>query len=291
MPRADGAAVVTPQSLREWELPEADDGGDKHARGTVAVVGGATSTPGAVLLAGLAALRVGAGKLQILTVEATAVALAVAVPEAAVVGLPAAPDGSLSAEAADDVVGRSERASVLVLGPGLLDKDGAREVLRAVLPRLEQTPVVLDGLALRALAGEPSMLEGLDGQVVLTPNSGELAALLEGDELEDRAAATAVARRYAAVVCAPGWVVAPDGRTWCVEAGGIGLGTSGSGDVLAGLVGGVVARGASPEQAAVWGQYLHSGAGDLLTARVGRVGFLARELLDEVPNVLRQLRP
>jgi ADP-dependent NAD(P)H-hydrate dehydratase len=100
-----------------------------------------------------------------------------------------------------------------------------------------------------------------------------------------------VADRYGAIVSSRGWVVCPDGRSWREEAGGIGLGTSGSGDVLAGLVGGLLARGADPAQAAVWGQYLHSAAGDRLTARLGRLGFLARELLDEVPAVLSTLRP
>jgi hydroxyethylthiazole kinase-like uncharacterized protein yjeF len=280
------ADVVTPQLLRDWALPEVDDGGDKNARGTVLVVGGSSSTPGALLLTGLAALRTGAGKLQMVTVEATSVALAVAVPEAGVAGVGNDPLGH---EAADEVVGRSERATALVVGPGLMDKDAGLELLRGVLHRLEDTPVVLDGLALTALAREPSLLDGVTA--VLTPNSGELAALLDGRELEGLEAAQEVAGRYGAVVSSPGWVAAPDGRSWCVEAGGIGLGTSGSGDVLAGLVGGVLARGASPEQAAVWGQYLHSAAGDLLTARIGRVGFLARELLDEVPVVLGTLRP
>jgi hydroxyethylthiazole kinase-like uncharacterized protein yjeF len=260
----------------------------------VLVVGGSVSTPGAVLLSGLAALRVGAGKLQVLTVEATAVALAVAIPEAGVAGLPAEPGGSLSPEAADTVVERSERAGAVVLGPGLMDRDAALGLLEGVLPRLEQTPVVLDGLALTALAGRPELLSGR--QAVLTPNAGELAALLDGadlggGELDGAEAAVAVARRYGAAVSSPGWVADPDGRTWRVEAGGIGLGTSGSGDVLAGLVGGALARGGDPSQAAAWGQYLHCAAGDLLTARLGRVGFLARELLDEVPTVLRQLRP
>jgi ADP-dependent NAD(P)H-hydrate dehydratase len=284
------ADVVTPQALRGWPLPEVEDGGDKKARGTVLVVGGATSTPGAVLLTGLAALRMGAGKLQILTVQPTAVALAVAVPEAAVVGLPTR-DGSVSVEAADEVVRRSERASALVLGPGLLDEDAAAALMREVLPRLEDTAVLLDGLALTGLARDPELLADVAGTVVLTPNAGELAALLDGEDLEGREAAERVAARYAAVVCAPGWVAAPDGEVWCVEAGGIGLGTSGSGDVLAGLAGGALARGAEPAQAAAWGQYVHSAAGDLLTSRLGRVGFLARELLDEVPTVLGQLRP
>ena len=280
------AETVTPQLLRDWALPEVDDGGDKTARGTVLVAGGSASTPGALLLTGLAALRVGAGKLQMVTVEATAVALAVAVPEAGVTGRGEDP---LGAEAADEVVSRSGRASALVLGPGLMDKDAALDLLRAVLPRLEDTPVVLDGLALTALAREPALLQGVPA--VLTPNARELAALLDGSEADELEAAQEVARRYDAVVSSPGWVAAPDGRAWCVQAGGIGLGTSGSGDVLAGLVGGVLARGSTPEQAAAWGQYLHSVAGDLLTARIGRVGFLARELLDEVPTVLGTLRP
>jgi ADP-dependent NAD(P)H-hydrate dehydratase len=280
------AEIVTPQLLRDWPLPEVDDGGDKKARGTVLVAGGSTSTPGALLLTGLAALRTGAGKLQMVTVEATAVALAVAVPEAGVVGVGADP---LGAEAAEVVVQRSARATALVLGPGLMDKDAALPLLRAVLPQLEDVPVVLDGLALTALAEEPSLLQGMTA--VLTPNGRELAALLDGSTAQECDAAREVAARYGAVVCAPGWVAAPDGRAWCVQAGGIGLGTSGSGDVLAGLVGGVLARGAGPEQAATWGQYLHSASGDLLTARVGRVGFLARELLDEVPTALGTLRP
>lgn len=277
------AEVVTPRLLRSWTLPQVDDGGDKHTRGTVLAVGGAVTTPGALLLTGLAALRVGAGKLQMLTVEATAVALAVAVPEAMVVGV-----GGLGAESADEVASRAESVTALVVGPGLLDEEPAADLLQGVLPRLEGTPVLLDGQALRALARDPSLLRGV--AAVLTPNSSELAHLLGGDELAGREAAEQAARRYDAVVCAPGWVAAPDGRVWCVEAGGIGLGTSGSGDVLAGLVGGVLARGAEPAQAAVWGQYLHAAAGDLLTARIGRVGFLARELLDEVPLVLGQLR-
>jgi hydroxyethylthiazole kinase-like uncharacterized protein yjeF len=262
------------------------DGGDKNARGTVLVVGGSSATPGALLLAGLAALRTGAGKLQLLTVDATAVALAVAVPESGVHGLG---DDPIGAAAADEVVRRSEGASALVIGPGLMDKDAALDLLRGVLPRLEDVPVVLDGLALTALAQDASVLEGVDA--VLTPNAGELAALLDGADLDGQEAAQEAARRYGAVVSSPGWVAAPHGGCWRVEAGGIGLGTSGSGDVLAGLVGGVLARGADPAQAAAWGQYLHSAAGDLLAARLGRVGFLARELLDEIPTVLGQLRP
>ena len=174
--------------------------------------------------------------------------------------------------------------------PGLLGPDAVRGLLERVLPELTDTTVLLDAVALVALGGAPKLLDGLAGRVVLTPNGRELAALLGDDSREGDDAVRAVAERYGAVVSSRGTVAAPDGRLWVDEAGGIGLGTSGSGDVLAGMVGGLLARGCPPEQAAVWGQYLHAAAGDRLTTRLGRVGFLARELLDELPLVLSALQ-
>jgi ADP-dependent NAD(P)H-hydrate dehydratase len=283
------APAVTPRLLRGWPLPSLDDDATKHERGTVLVVGGAASTPGAVLLPGIAALRVGAGRLQVATVEATSVALGTALPEAMVVGLPADDSGSLSAAGADRVVELGRGAACVVLGPGLLDRDGARALLEAVLPRLECGSLVLDAVALAALAGQERLLAGRD-RVVLTPNDGELAALLGGEEVTGRTGGARAAERYGAVVATRGWVVSPDGRAWRDETGGVGLGTSGSGDVLAGAVAGLLALGSEPEQAAVFGQYVHAAAGDRLTERSGRLGFLARELLEEIPVVLMSLR-
>ena len=281
--------AVTPQLLRAWPLPDLDDDGTKHDRGTVLVVGGAVSTPGAVLLAGIAALRTGAGRLQLATVDATAVALGVAVPEAAVVGLPAGADGSVAPDAADLIAERAEGAATVVIGPGLLGVDATRELLGALLPRLHGSRLVLDAVALTALAGHEDLLDGRDG-VVLTPNGGELAALLGEDEAEGYDAVARAAKQYDAVVATQGWVVSPDGTAWSDGAGGVGLGTSGSGDVLAGAIGGLLARGADTAQAAVWGRYAHAAAGDRLAAQAGRVGFLARELLDELPQVLAALQ-
>lgn len=284
------ATPVTPALLEEWSLPEPDDGGGKHERGTVLVLGGAASTPGAVLLAGLAALRVGAGRLQVATVESTAIALGVALPEAQVVGLPAAGSGSVSPSCADEVVELAGRADALVVGPGLLGRDDARALLEGVLPRLTDTAVLVDAVALTVLAQCPQVLDRLDGRVVLTPNAGECAALLDAEPSTDLDAARRVAERYGSVVALHGGTAAPDGRAWTDAAGNAGLGTSGSGDALAGAIGGLLARGADPAQAAVWGQHLHAAAGDRLAERDGGVGFLARELLDEIPHVLGDLR-
>jgi ADP-dependent NAD(P)H-hydrate dehydratase len=282
--------AVTPQLLEQWPLEEPSGDGGKHERGTVLVVGGAVSTPGAVLLTGLAALRVGAGRLTMATVEATSVALGTALPEAMVVPLPAGDGGSLDASCVDEVCALAERAQAVVVGPGLLGREPTGRLLEALLPQLPDVPVVLDAVALGALARAPQTAASAHGRLVLTPNAGEAVELLDGQDLAGCEAALAVARRYGAAVAVQGGVADADGRVWADESGNIGLGTSGSGDVLAGAVAGLLARGAEPAQAAVFGQYLHGAAGDLLAGRVGRLGFLARELLDELPTVLNRLR-
>jgi NAD(P)H-hydrate repair Nnr-like enzyme with NAD(P)H-hydrate dehydratase domain len=112
--------------------------------------------------------------------------------------------------------------------------------------------------------------------------------LLGVDEAGDDAPRR-IAARYGAVVTCRGTIAAEDGRTWQMATGSSGLATSGSGDVLAGLLVGLLARGAEPAQAACWATHLHAAAGDRLAVRVGRVGYLARELVEEIPALLTEL--
>ncbi len=284
---------VTARTLRDWPLPEA--GSDKQARGELLVVGGGGRTPGAVLLAGEAALRVGAGKLRMATAQSVLPPLAVAVPEALVVPLPEQEGGALAATAADSVVDLGNGAAAVLLGPGLNDLDAAVALLSAVVPRLD-TSVVVDALASGYVTANPDGLAHLSGRCVLTLNPTELSRVLDraDDEVSSdpaRAAGDAAERTGAAVVCGSTekHVAEPDGRSWVVRAGGPGLGASGSGDVQAGFVAGLLARGAEPEQAAVWGAYLHGIAGDRLAAAVGSLGFLARELPAQAPAILDEL--
>jgi len=277
--------VLTPQLLRDWPLPVPDGG--KHARGTVLVVGGAPATVGAVLLAGVAALRAGAGVLRMAVAASAAPALSVAVPESAVFSLPERDgtiDGPAAAERLASVV---SRARVVLRGPGLDDVDQTEALLGGLLGALgSDTALVLDAYALGAVARQPRLG---DRPVVFTPNVREGGILL-GREVSDLTAdAREIAARYRAVTSLYGHIAAPDGRAWRDDGGDTGLGTSGSGDVLAGVVAGLLARGADPRQAACWGTYVHAAAGQRLAAQVGRLGFLARDLVDEVPRVLTEL--
>jgi len=285
--------------IEQWPLP-VDEGGDKHVRGTVLVVGGSPVTPGAVVLAGIAAMRMGAGRLQIATAAGPAPAVAVAVPEALVMPLTVDGDG-FAADAADVAADLAGRADAVVIGPGMLDHDGAVGFVGAVLAAVQDDAVVvLDALAMQKVDGlDRAVLTRLAGRIVLTPNRQELARLYDGDadvhgETSRNPAETdeilrSVAARYGAVITSFGEIAAPDGRRWACEEGTPGLGTSGSGDVLAGLVAGAAARSGDAAQAACWATYVHHAAGCRLSVRMGRLGFLAREILDEIPSLWADL--
>jgi ADP-dependent NAD(P)H-hydrate dehydratase len=256
------------------------------------VVGGASRTPGGVLLAGLAALRVGAGSLQLALAESVAPASAATFPEAGVIPLAETPEGSVvgtaAAERLHDLV---EASDAVLVGPGLDDADEATSLLAALLPGLGDVAVVLDAYALGAIAGDDEVAQIVRARstpAVLTPNSTELGLLAgTGDPGTDDV--VDVARRYGCCVTSQSTIATSDGRAWSIPLGHSGLATAGSGDVLAGLVVGLLARGADADQSACWGTYLHAMAGERLSSAVGGVGFLARELVEQVPPVLAEL--
>ncbi len=284
--------AITPAFLRERPLPEPGD--SKASRGTVLVIGGSAGTPGAVALAGLAALRVGVGVLTIAVPRSVAIPLAVSVPEAGVSSWDEDPatggDGDLSA-----LQPRVAASSAVLVGPGLDDAHVARRVLEATLEFLPQDcPVALDAYALGVLPQLRSRVNLLEGRLVLSPNHAEAARLLGADvdavhSRDDESVAAQIAEIWAATVSYQGIVATPGQTPRTVATGHGGLGTSGSGDVLAGAIAGILARGAEPHQATCWATYLHAAAGDRLAARIGRLGFLAREVLDELPRILAEL--
>lgn len=284
--------LVTPELLRGWRLP--DPQSSKDSRGRAVVIGGAATTPGGVALAGLAALRAGAGKLQLALAGSVAAAVAATFPEAGVLALPEQEGGSIvGAAAAERCSDTAASSDAVLIGPGLDDADEATDLLTGLLSQVDGAAgLVLDAYALGALSNSAEvaqLLSGRDTPAVLTPNSRELALLLGSDDEPDADDVVRAAEKYSCCVTSQAQISAPDGRQWHVPQGHAGLATAGSGDVLAGLVVGLLARGADPEQAACWATYLHAMAGERLASAVGGVGFLARELIDQVPRILAEL--
>ncbi len=289
------ATPVTPTLLRSWQLP--GPGSGKDERGSVLVIGGARKTPGATLLAGTAALRAGAGRLTLAVAESAAVPLAVALPEAGVIGLPETRSGSVRSDGIAALETELGAADAILIGPGLDNPDETAGLLRELLlqvPANETPAIVIDAYALGILQRLQREIREWGGPLILTPNPTESGLLLGRDLRDLRVDAASIAEKYHAVISCQGIIAEPadpaaTARCWEITTGSGGLGTSGSGDVLAGTIAGLRARGATSAQAACWGTHLHAAAGDRLASRKGSPGYLARELADELPGLMMEL--
>jgi hydroxyethylthiazole kinase-like uncharacterized protein yjeF len=271
-------------------LPAIVDG-DKESKGRILIIAGSREVPGAALLAATAAMRAGAGKLRIATVESIAPQVAVAMPEAKVIALSEHRDGGFARSAVRQIADEAADSDAIVAGPGVTQGETCKRIGEALLE--SPARLALDAALLHSLSPlEKEELER-DSFPILLPHAGELASLLDTNEEQVTAdpirSALRAAQLYRSVVLAKGvtsHVVHPDGRAWTYSGGAPGLGVSGSGDVLAGIVGGLLSRGADPLAALLWGAWLHGEAGAALAQKIGPIGLLAREIADEIPALL-----
>ena len=266
--------------LRRWKLPDLTNAESKEDRGRVLVIGGSREIPGAALLAAYASLRAGGGKLHIATAAEVAPAVAIAMPEARVSGLVSTLSGEITG-LSDALIVAVKQCDALLVGPGMAPSAATQRLAASCAAQAKA--VILDAGALAAVTA---------GASIITPHYGEMAELCDCDkqEIEEDPAGVAlrVARELDVVVALKGaitHIANPAGELWTYRGGSIGLGTSGSGDVLAGVITGLVAQGAAADQAAVWGVVLHGEAGAALAESVGKIGFLAREIADEIPAI------
>lgn len=284
------AAALDRQLLRSFPLPAVEDG-DKDSHGTILIIAGSRDVPGAALLAAHGAMRAGAGKLQIACPDAIAVPLGVAMPEAMVVGHQTHRDGGFATSSISALAHLAGKVDAVVAGPGLEANNAAAPIGRELLSLGK--PLALDAAMLHVLSDCEAEVRKASVPPILLPHAGEMASLLrcrpQEVEADPLGAGARCARRYQAFVLVKGTqshVVAPDGKAWKYQGGGPGLGVSGSGDTLAGIVGGLLARGAEPLHALLWAVWLHGEAGRVLSKKVGPLGFLAREITREVPALL-----
>lgn len=277
--------------LIDWPLPDPDDAADKDERGSVLLVGGSREIPGAIVLAALAAMRAGAGKLCIATAERVSQGLALAVPEARVIGLEETQAGGLRLA---DVHSLPERVDAVLIGPGMQDEAASVALTQQLLCRYPRAKFVLDTLAM-SIVREPRDSAGSDA-IIVTPHPGEMAHLTTRgkEEIENDLRDTAIraSERWQVVVALKSSttiIASPEARAWRHSNGNSGLAVSGSGDVLSGIITALCARGATIEQASVWGVALHARCGHELSRSVGPIGFLAREIPDAIPGLMKSL--
>lgn len=268
-------------------LPDRDVNGHKGDFGKLLLLCGSRGFTGAAYLAAMGALRCGAGLVYLGVPESIYSIEAVKLNEPVVFPLPEE-DGKLSEKAIPEIFQRLPQMDGVLIGPGLGQSAGTLSVVQAVLEQAA-CPVILDADGINVLQGHKDILRGRQAPTILTPHDGEFARLggvPEGDRLEN---AAAMARDLGCIVLLKGHETI---ITDCVshyrnKTGNPGMAVGGSGDVLAGMIAGLLGQGMTPILAAVCGAWLHGAAGDLAAGELGQYATLPTDLLGYLPRLLK----
>lgn len=281
--------------VRRAVHPRPDDA-NKGTLGSLLSVCGCYGMAGAAILAGRAALRSGIGLLKSALPDGIYPIVAGAVPESVFYPLAQTDGGALSRDALPLLLEKAAQSTAVLLGCGLSVCGDTRALMCGFLSEC-QTPMLLDADALNCLAGEPELVKTAKAPVIVTPHPAEMGRLLGKTAAEVNAAREATARDFAAgcgavtLLKGAGTVIAaPDGRTLLNTTGNSGMATGGSGDVLSGIIGALLAQGAAPLDAAAAGAYIHGLAGDLAAKRLGKISMLPSDIIDELPNAFLSVR-
>jgi NAD(P)H-hydrate epimerase len=277
-------------------FPPRDPAAHKGTFGHVLVIAGSVGKTGAAALTSLAALRAGAGLVTLALPESLNDIMEVKLTEAMTEPLPETEARTVAVEALDRVLRLAEGKSAVAIGPGLGTHPSTQEFVRELLGSL-RVPVVLDADGLNALAGRAEILARASAPLVLTPHPGELSRLLgvaRDEVLGNRIPMTQkVASSFNVTLVlklARSIVAVPKRDAVIVPTGNPGMATGGTGDVLTGLIAGLLAQGVEPGLAAQAGAYVHGLAGDLAGERWGAEAMLAGDLLECVPEALRRVK-
>ena len=284
--------LSTPADFSELLKPRTRDA-NKGSYGHVLVVGGSVGKAGAAAMAGFAALRAGAGLSTVATASSVLPTVAGFHPELMTVALKETAAGTIASRNLqsgfmDELV---DRKNVLAIGPGISREGGTAEFVRKMVQRYK-TPIVLDADGLNAFEAKASKLTGNSGSIVVTPHPGEMSRLTGKSVADIQANRLKVARAFASehelIVVLKGHrtlIAAPDGAVWVNPTGNPGMATGGTGDVLTGMIAGLIAQ--HPDrvfEATVLAVYLHGLSGDLAAAALGETSLVATDVIHFLPK-------
>lgn len=287
--------LITGELVASWFKPRPRDS-HKGTYGRVLVVAGSRGMVGAARMCTQAVLRAGAGLVTLAVPASQQPVAAASLDEAMTLGLPETEAGTLAEAALEPVLAACAKADILVLGPGLSNQPETVQFVRQLLPQLT-LPTVLDADGLNALVGNTEILEDCQAPLLITPHPGEMGRLLElsiAEVQENRIdLVRGVARKWnlVAILKGSGTVIGtPMGGLYLNTTGNPGMATGGSGDVLTGVLAGLLAQGFSMEQAAAAGTYLHGLAGDMAAEELGEISLLAGDLIKFLPSALQSVQ-
>jgi NAD(P)H-hydrate epimerase len=295
---AAGWRWLEPREFASLPLERPPDS-NKGKYGHVLVVAGSRGKSGAAVLSGTAALRVGAGLVTVATAECTQAIVAGALPELMTAPLACSELGGISSASLQQIKELAKGKSVVAMGPGLGTESETQEAVRRIV-RECTLPMVLDADGLNAFDGRAAELRDHGGPfLAVTPHPGEMARLAECSIAEVQSNRIEIATRYAARwnvwIALKGYqtvIAAPDGRVWINSTGNPGMATGGTGDVLTGMLAGMLAEFGVQKwaEALTFGVYLHGLAGDFAAEKTGGASLIASDVIRAIPPAWRQVQ-
>lgn len=271
------------------------DDSNKGTLGSLLCICGSYGMAGAAIMAGKAALRCGIGLLKIAVPKSIYPVCATNILESVYYPLEETSNGVISSKNTDFLLEMCEKSSAVVIGCGLSVCDDTKNLVQSVITNCEK-PLVIDADALNCISNKPEILKNLKAPAIITPHPGEMARLLHSTPktVNSNRENTAIdfAKKFGVVTVLKGAgtiIASPDGEVYINHTGNSGMATGGSGDVLSGIIGSLLAQGASPINAAAAGVFLHGTIGDLAAEKLGKISMLPTDMIDMIPTAYLKL--
>lgn len=271
------------------------DDSNKGTLGSLLCICGSYGMAGAAIMAGKAALRCGIGLLKIAVPKSIYPVCATNILESVYYPLEETSNGIISSKNTDFLLEMCEKSSAVVVGCGLSVCDDTKNLVQSVITNCEK-PLVIDADALNCICNKPEILKNLKAPAIITPHPGEMARLLHSTPkaVNSNRENTAIdfAKKFGVVTVLKGAgtiIASPDGEVYINHTGNSGMATGGSGDILSGIIGSLLAQGASPINAAAAGVFLHGTIGDLAAEKLGKISMLPTDMIDMIPTAYLKL--
>ncbi len=271
------------------------DDSNKGTLGSLLCICGSYGMAGAAIMAGKAALRCGIGLLKIAVPKSIYPVCATNILESVYYPLEETSNGVISSKNTDFLLEMCEKSSAVLIGCGLSVCDDTKNLVQSAITNCEK-PLVIDADALNCICNKPEILKNLKAPAIITPHPGEMARLLHSTPktVNSNRENTAIdfAKKFGVVTVLKGAgtiIASPDGEVYINHTGNSGMATGGSGDVLSGIIGSLLAQGASPINAAAAGVFLHGTIGDLAAEKLGKISMLPTDMIDMIPTAYLKL--
>ena len=271
------------------------DDSNKGTLGSLLCICGSYGMAGAAIMAGKAALRCGIGLLKIAVPKSIYPVCATNILESVYYPLEETSNGVISSKNTDFLLEMCEKSSAVVIGCGLSVCDDTKNLVQSVITNCEK-PLVIDADALNCICNKPEILKNLKAPAIITPHPSEMARLLHSTPktVNSNRENTAIdfAKKFGVVTVLKGAgtiIASPDGEVYINHTGNSGMATGGSGDVLSGIIGSLLAQGAAPINAAAAGVFLHGTIGDLAAEKLGKISMLPTDMIDMIPTAYLKL--